>query len=137
MGSFNNSRQFSANVSGVSAIRISWGGWMPRPSAPIVVETTGVRAANASEIFKRVPPHAERNNGNGGAPQIRADIRNGPGDLQLGIVLRALSKADWRLAADDGDGAIRFSAPDQRQDLVEKLLDAIDVRHPIHRTDEH
>jgi hypothetical protein len=48
----------SANVSGSSAAMK----WRPSssasPSAPTVVETTGLAIASASKIFSRVPPPA-------------------------------------------------------------------------------
>src|ERR1043166_1023359 len=54
------SRQRSANACGSSAIWIRAPFSTGSPSAPIVVDTTGTRAAIASKIFRRVPPPVRR-----------------------------------------------------------------------------
>src|ERR1022692_2679053 len=47
-GVVRSSRHWAAKLAGVSARRMSWGGLTERPSAPMVVETTGIWAAMAS-----------------------------------------------------------------------------------------
>jgi len=55
-GSDSSATQASAKVRAESASNSSRPDLTPSPSAPIVVDTTGIRWANASRIFTRVPP---------------------------------------------------------------------------------
>lgn len=48
-------RHCAANSAWAPAMQMAWPGFRPRPSAPTAVDTTGVPAAKASQIFMRVP----------------------------------------------------------------------------------
>src|ERR1035437_8111108 len=79
---------------------------------------------------------AQGDDGDGGSPQIGANVGGFAGDLECGVLGGELGDF-WRgCASDNGEGGFGADLTDQRKDLADEIEDAIHVGEPVHGADE-
>src|ERR1035437_885527 len=79
---------------------------------------------------------ARGDDGDGGSPQIGANVGDCSGDLDCGGLGGGVGGLWGGCASDNGEGGCGADLADQRKDLADEIEDAIDVGEPVHGADE-